>query len=371
MDVSQLEMDYRIEEHAELLTPSLVYYKEGIERNFDAILELAGNCQRLWPHVKSHKSSEMVKYQMKRGVTKFKCATIMEAKMLADLRAESILMAYPLVGPNQDRFLNLIESYPASSFWMIGDHFESLVAFSEKAKSRCLIVNTLLDINVGENRTGITFDRLFDMYSMCQGLEGLQLDGLHCYDGTRFLLNESERADQVRAINAQVQEARQRIEANGMTCRNVVLGGTPSFPFHAAMTEDYLSPGSAFLFDWGSKRKYPYLRMTYAALLLSRVISRPSPNTFTLDLGYKAIASDPTDQRGEILNLTKARPLFQNEEHWVWELPDEVLDEMPLVGDLMYVVPTHICPTSALYKEVLIVENKKITATWPVTARDR
>ena len=41
------------------------------------------------------------------------------------------------------------------------------------------------------------------------------------------------------------------------------------------------------------------------------------------------------------------------------------------VGDEFFVVPTHICPTSALYPSVPVVENGHMTDTWEVTARNR
>jgi len=43
----------------------------------------------------------------------------------------------------------------------------------------------------------------------------------------------------------------------------------------------------------------------------------------------------------------------------------------PKIGDVLYVIPTHICPTSALYPEVLVSQNGKTIDVWQVTARNR
>jgi len=43
----------------------------------------------------------------------------------------------------------------------------------------------------------------------------------------------------------------------------------------------------------------------------------------------------------------------------------------PQIGTVLYVVPTHICPTSALYPSVLVAQEGKITDSWTVTARNR
>ena len=45
--------------------------------------------------------------------------------------------------------------------------------------------------------------------------------------------------------------------------------------------------------------------------------------------------------------------------------------ECPQVGDELFVIPTHICPTTALYDAVTVVEDGQIVDTWEVTARNR
>ena len=102
---------------------------------------------------------------------------------------------------------------------------------------------------------------------------------------------------------------------------------------------------------------------------MTRVISRPAEGYFTLDLGYKGIAADPPGQRGVIVGYEDAEQIMQNEEHWVWKLND--LSRVPTIGDVVYVIPVHICPTTALYPEVLIAQDGKIIDHWQVTARNR
>ena len=40
-------------------------------------------------------------------------------------------------------------------------------------------------------------------------------------------------------------------------------------------------------------------------------------------------------------------------------------------GDVIYAMPTHICPTCALHKEALVIEEGKVTDRWAIVARDR
>jgi D-serine deaminase-like pyridoxal phosphate-dependent protein len=69
------------------------------------------------------------------------------------------------------------------------------------------------------------------------------------------------------------------------------------------------------------------------------------------------------------VGLEDAEPIRHSEEHWVWRVPTG--KSRPEIGEVLYVVPTHVCPTSALYREAVVVEGGNVTGTWPVTARDR
>ena len=115
------------------------------------------------------------------------------------------------------------------------------------------------------------------------------------------------------------------------------------------------------------------MAFTPGAAVFSRVVSHRRranvANTFTIDLGHKGIAADPAGDRGVIAGLKEAKPLFQSEEHWVFSLPEGM--PLPPIGSEFYVIPTHICPTSVLYKEIELAQGGKIVEKWQVDARDR
>src|SRR5262249_27323159 len=108
---------------------------------------------------------------------------------------------------------------------------------------------------------------------------------------------------------------------------------------------------------------------TPAALVLSRVISRPTSTRLTLDLGYKAVASDPpAGKRCVLLNVPDYEPGLQNEEHFVVETPAA---GRFTPGDVVYALPTHVCPTCAMHRQAYVVEDGRVTGTWDIVARDR
>ncbi len=361
--------DYRVLGEENIPSPALIFYLEKIEENIQAAIRMTGSASRLWPHIKTHKSADMTRLLMAHGISRFKCATIAEAQMLADCGAAHILMAYPLVGPNVARFLALIGNYPNSQFYAIGDDENTLHALSDTALTAGIQVNTLLDVNMGMNRTGIATHEAPALYAACARMPGLKLCGIHGYDGHHHDPDFAKRCERVQTAMAALNKAIQQIRDEGLSCDILVLAGTPSFPCHALHQEGFLSPGTVFLMDHGYQSKHLDLPFSPAAALLTRVVSHPAEGLFTLDLGSKAIATDPAGQRGIILGLPQAEVVSQSEEHWVWRMPQG--EARPAIGQVLYVIPTHICPCVALYSEALVAQAGKLVDAWPITARNR
>ena len=103
---------FQITNEAELPSPSLLIYPDRVFRNLERMLKLAGNPDRLRPHVKTHKLPEIVGMQISMGITKFKCATIAECEMTAGSGARDVLLAHQPAGPNAARLRFLMDRFP-------------------------------------------------------------------------------------------------------------------------------------------------------------------------------------------------------------------------------------------------------------------
>jgi len=361
---------YALENTKNLISPALVYYKDIILETTKRVIEMAGGPEYLWPHVKSHKAAEMIRMQIDLGITKFKCATVAEAEMTAEAGGTSIILAYPLIGPNVSRFLRLAEAYPRTDFYAIGDNFESLSILANEACQMGMTMNVLIDVDTGMHRTGVPIDLLESLYERSSGLKGISVKGLHCYDGHRNDRDLSQRKALAEENDLRVLGIKESLERKGLKCEKLVMGGTPSFPCRTGKENFYLSPGTIFIGDWSYYSKFPDMPFTPGAAIFCRVVShREEGNTFTLDLGCKGIASDPAGDRGIIAGLKEAKPVFQSEEHWVFSLPPGTA--LPAIGSDQYVIPAHVCPTSALYPEIQVAQGGKITDCWQVSARNR
>lgn len=359
---------YEINNPERVFSPGLVLYKNRIVANIVDMIEIAGDPERLVPHVKTHKMAEVIQLQLDTGITKFKCATIAEAELLADSGAEWVLIAYQLVGPNVQRLFDLMQKYPDVHFASLVDSQESARLLNEKAGGRK--VHVFIDINNGMNRSGHpTNDDLFSLYKKINKLPNLSLQGLHVYDGHIRDADFAERKQHSDADFAPVEALRDKLIADGLPAPMIIAGGTPTFNVHSLREGIFCSPGTCPLWDWGYGDRFVDQPFQHAALVVTRVISKPTEGIVTVDLGHKAVsAENPIDRRFRFLNLENYEVLSQSEEHGVIKVQDWNAVQL---GDLLYAVPYHICPTVALHETAAIVENGLVIEEWEVRARRR
>jgi len=364
---------YTLTDAAEIFSPALVFYPETIKRNIARVVELAGGPGRLRPHAKTHKTREITKLQLAAGVTKHKCATVAEAEMLAQCGVPDVLIAYPIVGPNAKRVAVLAKKYPGTSFSVLIDHPVGAAENSAAATAAGVTLGFLVDLDVGQHRTGIALELAADLYRTAAKLPGLKPNGLHAYDGHNTTEPVAEREATALDNIGRVLELRHAIETKGVPVPRIVAGGTPPFTAYAKMTDVpglECSPGTYVLHDHGYGTKFPDLSgVTPAAVLLTRVVSRPTKDRITFDLGTKAVASDPpAGKRIALLDFPDHTPVGHNEEHYIIETTEA---EKYRPGDVVYALPAHICPTVALHKEALIAEQGKVVGRWEIVGRDR
>jgi len=367
-----MDAQYAIADTSSVITPALVVFRDMVEQNLDHMVEIAGNASRLRPHCKTHKTSQIIRLEIERGITKHKCATFAEAEMLAEAGADDIFLAYSLVGPNIGRAVKFVQKYSSVAFSVTADHPKPIRLLGEAMTGAGASIGVLLDIDTGQHRTGITVgDAAAEIYQLIADTPGLIPNGFHVYDGHQHQESRDERREAVNAEFDKVLAFRDRVVAAGLPVPRLVCGGTASFPIYAEHSDPTIemSPGTCVYNDAGYGAHFPDMVFPPAALILTRVISRPTAERVTLDLGYKAVASDPpAGQRTVFPDLPDAVQVLQNEEHLVLET-SRANDFEP--GDELLAIPRHICPTSALHRAVYVVSGGEIVEQWDVASRDR
>ncbi len=372
MSFAKSDSPYRVDDLSQLLSPSLLLFRELLVQNIDAMIDIAGSPARLRPHCKTHKMAEVTRIELSKGIRKHKCATFAEAQMLAEAGAKDVFLAYNPVGPNVERAVEFLRRFPDVAFAVTADHPQTIAMLSRAVSAAGRTLDVLLDLDIGFQRTGIApGDAAVELYRLIANSPGLRTGGLHAYDGQLHQPSRTEREQAVATEWQAVEAFRDRLVAAGLPVPRVIVGGTPTFPIHAANRDPAieLAPGTCVLNDAGYSESYTDMKFTPAAVLLTRAISRPSENRLTLDVGTKAVATDPPIGRRLVIpELPDANQVVHNEEHLVLETP-RAHEFTP--GDALMAVPRHICPTVALHKDVYVISEGRLIDRWPVTARDR
>jgi len=360
---------YEIKNIDTIDSPALVIYKERVLENIRLLKWMVNNnVDRLRPHVKTNKISEVCQLMLDAGITKFKCATIAEAEMLAMIAAPDVLLAYQPVGPKAERFVKLLIQYPATRFSCLVDNIHSAEQLSKLGVEKNISMEVFIDLNTGMNRTGIVPERASLLFEAIELLPSIKVIGLHAYDGQIRETDLAHRKQHIEQGFSKVVILAETIKAVSDAQLIIVAGGSPTFPIYAGNRNVECSPGTFIFWDWGYKHTMPDEPFDYAALVVTRVISIIDETTITTDLGHKSVAAENPLPRVHFLNSPDAIPVSQSEEHLVLKVANATLYKP---GSILYGVPVHICPTVALYETAVLIENNSAIQEWQVVARKR
>lgn len=346
-------------------SPALVVFPERVKHNIQLAIDMIGDPARLRPHIKTNKSPDVAKLMLDAGITKFKCATIAEAEMLAQCNAPDVLLAYQPLGPKLVRFMSLINKYPATKFSCLTDNVAAANEQGSAFTASDFNVPVFIDLNVGMNRTGISpNEKAIELANHCLLVKGLILKGLHAYDGHIRDVDFDLKKQKCDAAFAAVEKLNETLKLS-----TIIMGGSPAFSVHCKRKDIECSPGTFVYWDKGYSDLCPEQAFLPAAVLVTRIISLPSENKICLDLGHKSVAAEnDIAKRVFFLNAEGLKPVGQSEEHLVLETSE---NHSFKVGDIFYALPYHVCPTVALYERVFTVEQNKVTGEWRNIARDR
>ena len=360
---------YRIENIDEIDSPALAIYPSRVRENIRIMKTFVTDVGRLRPHVKTNKSPETTRLLLEAGIYKFKCATIAEAEMLAMEKAPDILLAYQPVGPKVLRLLDLTSRFPASKFSCLIDNAESARNISSVFGKKGARIDVFIDLNIGMNRTGIVPADALSLFDLCQNFNGITVIGFHAYDGHLRDPDLKVRTQGCDESFAKVEALKNEIfKLRGINLI-IVTGGTTTFSIHSKRKNIECSPGTIIYWDKGYQSMFGELPFLWAAVLITRIISKPDEETICVDLGHKSVAAENSlNSRVYFLNGPDLQPIGQSEEHLILKAGK---NNSFKIGDVLYGVPYHICPTVALYDETVVVDDHQSIGRWTTTARKR
>lgn len=359
---------YAVANADRILTPALLIYPALVDRNLEATLRLVKNDPNRWrPHIKTAKLGFVVRAMIERGIRNFKCATTLELLTACQSGADDVLLAFSVVGANAGRTIEIQREFPQTRISV------SVESPSQAERWLGTPIGIFIDLNPGMDRTGIAVDDTETLLKIARLAQG-QFRGLHFYDGhvTKYKADGAER--EIHAGYDRLLQQVKKLQADGIDIEEVITSGTPAAPaamsypgFNEGPFIHRISPGTVVYNDLNSLGQLPNLGYVPAALVLSTVISHPTANVVTCDGGHKSVSADSGVPTCAVLGQPDLTPGKPSEEH----LPIEVAGSAsaPAIGDQLYLLPKHVCPTVNNFDEAYLVVDGQIMSVEPVSAR--
>lgn len=364
----------------ELPTPALIVDSAALERNIArmAVFFASGSC-RLRPHVKAHKTPEIARRQLAaRSCSGLTCATVREAEHVAHL-TDDILIANELVDPRvcqraarvacalreraAPRDTVLRERAPGNRLTVAVDSLEGLRALSVAAAGEGVEIGVLVDINVGQNRCGVTpGDAAVALARRVIETPSVALRGVMGYEGhVQPIRARDERESAARAAMQRLTDTADALRAQGLPCDVVSAGGTGTFDISGrvpGVTE--IQAGSYVLMD--SDYAAVGVPFEQAFWVLGTVVSTPTPDRCVIDAGHKATTKD--HGLPSVAGIEGATVTTLNDEHAVIDLTRA--SSRPRIGDRVRLIPSHTDPTINLHDDFYVVDGDRVIDVWPI-----
>ncbi len=356
-----------------ILTPALTIISEHVRSNIQRVLDDLGRDPDRWrPHVKTAKAPIVFGMLADAGIRHFKCATTREADVLLATLVEKgiddadLIVAYGHTGPALRRLAGIARRFPRSRVSVLCEHPDDPSAVPAE-------LGVLADVNPGMDRSGIPLSEIERIVDTARAAGG-RFGGLHFYEGHINKGDAVERERTAHSLYDRYMNVIAAVRGAGMKIGEVVTSGTPTYRQALSYarfgdlgdTRHRVSPGTVVYHDVRTMERAADLELTPAAVVVSRVISRPADDVVTCDAGSKAIAAEAGDPCARVANRAGLCALTPSEEH----LPLRVTGGVaPQRGDLLVLVPRHVCPTVNLAEQAVLLEGGRIKSIVPVAAR--
>ncbi|WP_050402127.1 D-TA family PLP-dependent enzyme [Bradyrhizobium embrapense] len=343
-------------------TPCAVIDMDRVERNIARIQKAcdeAGIANR--PHIKTHKNPMLAQLQIKAGAKGITCQKLGEAEIMADSGIDDILISYNLLGDEKMARLGALQgkanvTVAADNSVVVGD-----LPKAAAASGRPLSV--VVECDTGRKRAGVeTPAEAIALAREIAGSKGLSFAGFMLYP------TETGWADAQKFYD----EALAGVRAHGLDATIVSTGGTPNLVNLGKLKGGTEHRFGTYIYNDRMQVAAGVATWDDCALhIYSTVVSRAGPERGILDAGSKTLTSDTggLEGHGLILEHPEAKIGRFAEEHGFLDLSRS--NTRPNVGDVVRIVPNHVCVVVNMMDEVVMVRGDEIIGALPVTARGK
>jgi D-serine deaminase-like pyridoxal phosphate-dependent protein len=357
----------------ELETPAAVVDLDKLSRNLDRAASYAkAHSLALRPHVKTHKSAWIAAEQMERGAVGVTCATPREAEVMSGV-ADDILLAYPPVGAKARRVAQLARG---DKITVALDSLEAIDAIENAARATKTQVGVYVELDLGMHRVGVpAVEAAIGLAKRIQRSDSLSYEGLAFYPGhiREPVGTQTKSLDQLADA---LRSALDMMIAAGVPPRIVSGGSTPTlWHTHEIPGVTEIRPGTYVFNDRTTAEIGACAWDDCALTVAATVVSTAVPGQAVIDAGTKALGREPLRGAdaaggfGALLERPDVTVKGMSEEHGLLDLSRT--DWRPRVGDVVRVVPNHVCIVVHLNDLMYGVLDDRVVRSWPVEARGR
>ena len=360
----------------EIPTPALLLDLDRFERNLQRMTaHVRRTGKSIRPHAKTHKCPEIAKRQIHAGALGVACAKLGEAEVMAAAGIRGLLITTEIVPPTSiARLMKLVAEAPDTM--IVVDHAENVAAIGTAASAAGVVVNVLVDVDMGNRRTGAQpGEPALALARAVTRQRSLRLRGLQGYAGhCAHVIGWKARREASLAAMAGLMDTRQLLERQGLPVEVVAGGSTGTYDIDvelAGLTE--LQSGSYCVMDLeyrkiGGRDGDALTDFEMALTVLTTVVSVPTADRAVVDGGLKAFSTDKPfpPESVERPGLTYG---FAGDEHGRLTITDPT--RAPRLGERIEFFPPHCDPTFNLYDRVHVVRGTTVEAVWAIAARGR
>ncbi len=356
----------------DIATPCLVIDIDMLERNISTMANhVRSSGKALRPHAKSHKCTILAKKQMASGAIGVSAATVPEAEGLVRAGIHGVLLTSPAVSvPSVVRLMAVREL--DSTLTAVVDNPVHAAVLDRAARERGVVLDVLLDLDVGQHRTGVSPEDAPEAASRISVLPCLRFRGVQAYAGhVQHIAGWEERRKASLACMEKAAKAVAGIRAAGIPCEIVSGAGTGTHDIDTSLADlTELQVGSYVLMDAeylavGSAGSSEFTAFGPALSLHSTVLSVRG-DFATIDAGLKALYRDGATPRVSSPSAPGIAYDWSGDEFGRLSIPSG----FPMKpGDGIRLVVSHCDPTVALFDRFYIAKNDIVTDVWEIDLR--
>lgn len=344
-------------------TPAVVVDLDVVDRNIARVqAHLDGLGIKNRPHIKTHKNPRLALAQIAAGAAGVACQKLGEAEVMLDAGVADVLVCTNLISAARSGAMTRL--LRRARFAAAADNPTTLAAYAEAATAADAVLDVVVECDTGRKRAGVVAPaEAVALARQIADAPGLAFKGLMLYPPGAPWTDTQAFLDATLA----------GLRDNGLTAEIVSTGGTPNLADIGALRGQTEHRAGTYVFNDRMMLECGAATPEDLALtVFTTVVSRAEPGRGVLDAGSKTLTSDAgggLDGFGLILEHPDATIAGFAEEHGMLDL--SACARPPAVGDVVRVVPNHVCVVVNMMDRLVGVRGGRIAEILDVAGRGK